>query len=144
MKKFSLLAILAMITLVLSSCKYEEGPFISVVPKVERVTNTWIATKSIHNGVEEVGLDGFEQVQFYKEGNCDLIFDGGIFGNILYNGTWSFSTDKKSILLNLNDDATGLTSYEATWEILRLKEEEMWVKYVDGSDTYEVFFAPKP
>lgn len=144
MKKLSLLAILATIALVFSSCKYEEGPFISVVPRVERVTNTWVATKSIVNGTEETGWDGFESVQFYKEGNCDLIFDLGAFGQPLYNGTWSFNTDKSAILLNLNDDNTGFLSYESTWEIIRLKEEELWVKITDGSDVSEVFLAPKP
>lgn len=143
MKKFSVIALLALLVMAgLSSCKYEDGPFISFIPKVERVANTWIVGQEFMNDTLITGTNSLDQITLYKEGNCGLI-SSWWGGTITYNGTWAFTDDKAAITIAVVD-GTGFLSINETYTILRLKEKELWVQFTDDNgDRWETHFIPK-
>lgn len=141
MRKIQLLSLLALLVMGMTSCKYEEGPFLSVIPKVERVTNTWVVNEAVKNGTSSTSIDGFKEITFFKEGDCQIVYAAGSF-EFAYSGTWTFADSKETIHILANDDATGLSTYENDWTILRLKEDELKVSFTEGSDAYVATFEP--
>jgi hypothetical protein len=146
MRKIQLFALLSLLIVSMTGCKYEEGPFISFVPKVERVTNSWIVSTAIVNGQQDTELDGVNYFTFYKEGNAAVSFN--LLGTeIIYSGTWVFNEDKSTIILNTEDNS-GFFEYNRTFTIKKLKEKEMQLYWEeeDGSgnnDTYDVVWVPR-
>lgn len=147
MKKIYLFSLLAMLALGMTSCKYEEGPFISVIPKVERVSNTWVVETAVINGVSGTSISSFKEITFFKEGACQIIYNPlGI--EVAYGGTWAFNPDKSAITILTTDDLTHLLSYGNDWTILHLKEDQLKVSYSESTlggstDSYVVTFKPK-
>jgi hypothetical protein len=146
MRKIQLFALLTLLIVGMTGCKYEEGPFISFVPKVERVTNSWIVSTAIINGEQQTDISGFNYITFFKEGNAAVQFE--ILGAAIdYSGTWTFNEDNSAILLTTDDDATGVFEYNRTMTILKLKEKELHVTWTEGSgsniETYDVVFVPR-
>lgn len=134
-----------LLVLGLTSCKYQEGPLISFVPKLERVSGTWIVATAIVDGETSSTLDGFEYITFTKSGQ-NVEYKGEVWG-IPYTltGDWDFNADKSTIEMDLVD-GSGLFTYDPIWTILKLKEKEMWVTYteVDGNNVstfYELHLA---
>jgi hypothetical protein len=147
MKKIQLLLLLAVLAIGVSSCKYEEGPFISFIPKVERVSNTWVVDQAVVNGVSSTSISGFKEITFFKEGACQIIYTA-LTLEYAYGGTWAFDDEKAGIVINTTDDLTHLLSYGNTWTILHLKEDVLKVSYsqsnlTGGTDSYVVTFKPK-
>jgi hypothetical protein len=146
MKKLYLFAVLAVLVMGMNSCKYEEGPFISFVPKTERVTNKWIVNNAIIDGTQGASIPGFKDITFFKEGGATRV--STVLGvDFAYSGTWAFSDDKAAIVIALTDELTGLTSYNSTWTILHLKEDELKPSFSDTDSfgtttTYIVTFEP--
>jgi hypothetical protein len=131
-----------LLVLGLTSCKYQEGPLISFVPKLERVAGTWIVGKAIVDGEESSSLDGFEYITFTKAGQ-NVEYKGKVFG-IAYTltGDWNFNEDDTVIEMDLAD-ANNFFTYKPDWTILKLKEKEMWVTYTEtdsnnSTTTYEL------
>ena len=147
MKKIYLFSLLAMLALGMSSCKYEEGPFISFIPKVERVSNTWVVNTAVINGASGTSIPNFKEVTFFKEGVCQIIYNP-LSVEVAYGGTWAFNPDKSAITILTTDDLTHLFSYGNDWTILHLKEDELKVTYSESTlsgstDSYIVTFKPK-
>ncbi|MCB9231876.1 MAG: hypothetical protein H6581_09450 [Bacteroidia bacterium] len=143
MKKFTIIALLALFVVTgLTSCKYEDGPFISFIPKVERVANTWVVDQEFKNDTLTTGDHYVKQIIFYKEGNCSLTLT--VIGfDILYTGDWAFTDDKSAITIAVVD-GSGFTSVNETYTILRLKEKEMWVTYTDSDNVkWTLHMLPK-
>jgi hypothetical protein len=145
MKKIQFIMLFFVLALGMSSCKYEEGPFISVIPKTERVTNTWIVSNAIIDGTQSSSIPSFKQITFYKEGDLNVVFT--VLGvDVPYSGTWEFSDDKAAIVFTSKDEASGFFSYDRTWTILKLKEELLKVTWVEPTtstdEVYTVEFVP--
>lgn len=143
MRNFKLLTMVLMLFVAVTGCKYEEGPFVSVIPRVERVTNTWIVSSATLNGAA-TDLSDVKSVTFYKEGGFQVILVAATI-EFAYTGTWAFNADKSTILINSTDELTGLLTYNREWTILRLKEDALHVTWTEGnnnSDLYDVTFAP--
>jgi hypothetical protein len=116
----------------LSSCsKYEDGPAFSLRSKTERMSNTWRVEKAMENG-SDVTSD-FEQYQL------QMLSDGGATLAALYtlgdltfefqtSGTWSFENKSEDVRLDFENDAA-----DRTYEILRLKEDELWLREKGGT-----------
>lgn len=128
----------------LNGCSpYEEGPGISFRSKSERIANTWV----INYAVE---ADGDVVLDDYNNGTYSLTKDGQVtiddeLGGIPFTatGTWTLMSDDENI--NVKSEADfGLITLESdeTYEILKLKENEMWIKDVDDDGT-ELHFIPK-
>ncbi|HHG83373.1 MAG TPA: hypothetical protein ENJ82_01385 [Bacteroidetes bacterium] len=145
MKKVTFFSLFLVLVLGLSSCTYEEGPFLSVRSKTERVANTWVVGKTIKDGVESSSQDGFKSIAFTNEGNATFI--GTVLGvEYTMTGTWKFNDDNSVITVDLKD-STGLITSKQDWTILKLKEKDLWVTFIeqDISNTdviYEVHFIP--
>jgi hypothetical protein len=130
MKIAKFFPLIMLLVIGLGGCKYQEGPFISFTPRLERVSGTWIVGKAIVDGVESSSLDGFEYITLTKSGQ-NVEYKGKFLG-IAYTltGDWNFNEDESIIEMNLVD-GTGLITFDLAWTILRLKEKEMWVTYTE-------------
>ncbi len=124
----------------MSSCtKYEEGPAISFRSKKQRVANTWQIDRAYRNGNDVTSdYDQFE-LQMLHDGDAKLVAIY-TFGNFTYeyqtNGTWDFSDNKEDLILDFEDDEA-----DRTYNILRLKEKELWLREVGGED--ELHLIPR-
>lgn len=118
----NLLSVSFILTLVIfaAACgKYEEGPSLSLRSKKARVANEWkIAYAYDFKDQEETTSDYTgESWEFTKDGmfierESDIVDDAG---------TWDFINDKEEITISIGTDID-------KYKILRLKENEMWLK----------------
>jgi hypothetical protein len=142
MKKFSGILFVALaLAMVLPACKkYEDGPTISLRTKSSRVVNTWSIDKVYNDGVDiTTAYLSFQQdykIEFKDDGTfVQSWLQGGV--NVSYTGDWEFNSDKTGLKITEN----GVSS---EWTILRLKNDELWVKetYTSGGqqDIYETHF----
>jgi len=144
MRTIKLITLFSLLVVAFTGCKYEEGPFISVIPKVERVANTWIVSSGTING-STGDFSDIENVTFYKEGGFNMVFNF-LGGQVPYNGSWTFNSDKSTLIITSTDELTGLASYDREWTILKLKEDHLhvtWTEPGNNGDLYDVNFAPK-
>lgn len=130
----------------LSCKKYEDGPGLSFRSKTERLSNHWTFEKKLINE-EEVSLSDEEQRTIFT-------FDkGGIFIKKVpngpyfdsYDGTWEFIEKKEKIKTSLDYSSFGNPVVEEmNWEILKLKEKELWLVYTNANDErIEIHFIPE-
>jgi hypothetical protein len=125
MKKLSGLLLIGLaIAFLLPACKYEEGPKISLRSKKARVVNQW--------KVEKISQNGYDITITYQASLpdlvCDFKDDGTVINSWTQGGqtvndseTWEFTSDKAGLNITSGGIAT-------TWDILRLKNDEMWLK----------------
>lgn len=118
-------------TFIASSCKkYEDGPIVSVRSKEERIANTWVIEKAYDNGNDvtsdydqyELMMDKDQKAKLttnYKSGNVTFTF--------ATDGVWLFENDKNDLRLDFDDNDA-----DRVYEILRLTEEELWLKEKGG------------
>ena len=117
----------ATIALLAVSCnKYDDGPGISLVPRNERVANTWVIEKAMADGQDVTG--SFEQyvLSLTTGGDATLEADYTLFGVIISNqttGTWSFANDQEDLVLDFEDDQA-----DGSYQILRLTSDELWLR----------------
>lgn len=146
-----LLSILTVIVVFASACKkYEDGPAISLRSRKERVANTWVYEKIIKNGEDVTSQTVYNiayqaRYTFTKSGGASLSFvDLPLFEPI--NGSWGFSNNDEQIFISF-DGIEGT----ARWEILRLKENELWYRLTgkdplysgNGTDEFECHLRPE-
>lgn len=115
----------------LASCKkYEDGPYVSLIPKKERVANTWIIENAYENGNEVT--DNYDQYELFlsKDGDTKLvaIYTFGDFtAEFETDGTWMFENNQETITVDYeNNDA------DNSYQILRLQEKSLWVREKGG------------
>lgn len=133
----STIYIAAFLTLVLFSCKYEEGPAFSLLSKKARVQNIWFIDKVLKNGNDET--TDFKtafvnyKLEIKKDDTYTITYRSFNVSETREEGTWKFSDDKSKFILKKN----GQTD-ENIWTILRLKNNSFWSKQKNGSDDYEL------
>lgn len=132
MKKIEIYAFAISLSMAgISSCgKYEEGPGISFLTKKNRITNTWNLTSRTTNGLTTIlSNDTWEVVIKDDE---TYTSKATILGVPFFNetGTWKFSDDKLELLTTPASSANA-----ASWEIVRLKKDELKLRYYNGGDT---------
>lgn len=132
------------LTVAVSCKRYEDGPAISLLPKKARLSNTWKVEKYMRNGVDETNnfallypdyrfaIDNTETYEIYYS-NAPYPY--------LFPGTWKFTDSRKRFIRLTPQDST---ADPFTYEILRLKNKELWITYKDGSlQPVEIHFIPK-
>ncbi|MBT7995729.1 MAG: hypothetical protein HN691_12710 [Bacteroidetes bacterium] len=123
MKKYLLqVSILLFIVVGLSSCgKYDEGPSLSLMSKVSRITGDWQIILQNSQTVSDVVVWSF---------NKDESFTRSYNGQANVNpAIWSFSADKEIIeVYYLNDD------YTDYYNIIQLKNSSIILE-IDNSGT---------
>lgn len=136
----SITALFVGATFILTSCnKYEDGPAFSLRSKTARIANTWQVDKA-YEDAEDV-TDQYDQYELQMFSNGDARLAAlYTFGDFTFefetDGTWEFENNAEDLALDFdNDDA------DRTYEILRLKEDELWLKAKGGST--ELHLEPK-
>ncbi len=133
MKKMNILSLFvafATLTFILPACnKYEDGPDISLIPRKDRIVNTWIFAYAEANG-ENVS-DQFDQYELYMNSENEAQLDATyvIFGTSYQtttSGTWAFTNEQQNLMLDFADD-----TQDNEYEILRLANKELWLRDLD-------------
>ena len=138
MKTLKLTTLLLALTLVFgsTSCKYEEGPGISLRSKKARVDGEWFINETIYSdgSGDTYTNDGTDIYTFEKDGSVKnkYSYDDGLGGTIndVANFEWEFTDSKKKMKFIYEDG-----SFD-TFEILKLKNKEMWIKDTDGDEVH--------
>jgi hypothetical protein len=119
MKKLFSFFFIGAFLLVAACGKYEEGPSLSLRSKKARVANEWaIAYAYKFDDMKDKTTDYINETwEFKKDGDftereSDIVDKAG---------TWDFMSDKEEIVISF---PTKVKKYK----ILRLKENEMWLK----------------
>ncbi len=129
--QFFMLSILVL-TFSTSCKKYEEGPYISFRSKPERVSNSWKAASVTDNGKDVTSDYSGLRVTFTKSGGLTWTTGGSI--PFARSGTWQFVNDKDDLQTIIDN---GLFGKEIrTFRILKLKEDELWLK--EGNVEYHL------
>lgn len=132
-KVFSILLIISWLG---TGCgMYEEGPDISFRSKINRISNTWKIEQAFNNDGQDISNNfNYWKVTLTPEGYFFYFFslDNSSF-NINFTGTWELSDDKKFIVVSIQDGLNNSTVQH--YEIVRLKENEMWlIRQEDGEE----------
>lgn len=132
MRTLKLTTLLLALTLVFgsTSCKYEDGPNLSLRTKKARIAGDWIIEKTIDSdGTETAVKEANSPVTtIEKDGTVKTVYTvAGVSTTV--SGTWEFTDSKKKIKFT-NDGNSN------TEEILRLTNKEFWIKDTDGDKTY--------
>jgi len=134
--------LIALPLLMLSACgKYEDGPAISLRTKEHRLVNNWQVSSAYQNGTDKTSdfnaaYAGY-LLDIRKDDTYTLQYSPFSIGQVNDHGTWAFTDDKMQV--RFTDSDGDVTVYT----ILRLKEKELWVRFMDGSDEWEVHLVPK-
>ena len=143
MKSISRILVLFLLSVfVLSSCgKYEEGPMISLLPKMMRLTSQWQLDKLYIDDVEQTLSDDD------KDDYIDLK-DGGVYEIVTVSGsysttstgTWELTSSKEQLVLKYD---FGTITYNEEYDILRLTSKELWVERIVGNDMNEYHYIQR-
>jgi hypothetical protein len=124
----------------ITSCKKgEDDPAVSLRSRKARFANEWTLVKYEKNGVQESMDDILLVYDAEKDGALKETAQGAIFGTTVQtirNGKWEFVDDKEDVRITSESDVD-------TYEIQRLANKELWLKEVDGADTYVYYFEGK-
>jgi hypothetical protein len=131
--KFSMYALfLFCIAFTFSGCEnYPDGPFISLLSKVERVSNNWKIAQAIDDSTDVTSNYNQYELNLSKDGTAKLTAKYVFLGvnlDFTTNGTWTFVSDSKKIAFNYEND-----SADGVYQILKLEEDEMWIKEDGGT-----------
>jgi hypothetical protein len=121
------------VLLSITACtKYPDGPAISLRSRTERIANNWKIGQAFNSSGGDV-TSGYTkyQLNLSHTGSASLYANYQVFGTTYTystNGTWAFVNDESKIsFVYSNNDANGV------YQILKLKETELWLKKDDGS-----------
>lgn len=134
---FMMVVIFAIILNFTSCGKYEEGPAFSLRSKKARVAGDWKVDEIYEDG-DKIELSDYEKGMewtFEKDGNGEFSYPAvtyiyeGIEYEISAAGSddfeWEFGDKKETIEIDFDEGD------DMELEILRLKENELWVEYDD-------------
>lgn len=151
---FLLALFFLVVALLVSSCKYDDGPIISFRGKEARVVNSWAYDLVLHNGLDvtagssELSIDYTQSsIGFNKDGRFStIISEIGSDSTVIstqYNGFWSFTEKKKDVEL-LFDSPFPPSGETKTLVITQLREKTLWLEEVQGINLVEYRLKPTP
>lgn len=133
MKNLSIASILIIITLgsLSTGCgKYDDGPEFSLRSRKERIANTWRVENAMNGGNDVTSSFDQYELKMSKEGGATLTANyalGDLTFEYATSGTWKLVNNDEDLQLDFeNNDA------DETYTILRLKEEELWLRENGG------------
>jgi len=145
MKRFIYLMSIVLIFTFTNCSKYEDGPWISLRGKENRLTNSWAYQLVTHNGVNVMeglvsGAVNYKQssIGFNDEGRFTEIFTIDEVAT-QKDGDWSFDEKKQLIVLTFDDETDS-----RSLSILKLKKHELWLAEIFGDNTIEYQLMPNP
>jgi hypothetical protein len=110
--------------------KYEDGPDFSLRSRKERIANTWQVEKATDGGNDVTSSFDQYELQMLRDGAATLAalyHIGDLSFEFQTNGTWDLVNKDEDLQLDFENNAA-----DETWEILRLKEKELWLHEKDG------------
>jgi hypothetical protein len=117
--------------LTFNSCKkYEDGPTFSLASAKSRVVNKWKIEKVLAFGFDVTALFTGFTMEFKSDFTYTITYTGVSTSE---TGAWRFDATKENIYTKPDNSVI-----ETKWEILRLKSDELWVNYSDGTNLYEI------
>lgn len=129
------IALVSMFTI--TSCKkYEEGPGLSLRSKTARLAEDWVIEKYIYNGEDRTE----EAKALFGPDFSFTIKDGGTYtinGDFSDEGKWELIENKEVLQLTPKDGEI------IKYTILKLKNEELWLRYAEDGDVEDVHYMPK-
>jgi hypothetical protein len=128
--KTACIAILLMIIVMPACQKYDDGPFLSLASAKSRAVNTWKMDRAYSNGSDVTSYFNLLWPSFTIELRKDDNYVTTWSSAIAESGTWTFDNPKENIITT--PAGSVITT---TWNILKLKKDEMWVKFTDGTGT---------
>lgn len=148
MNRTTLFSLCFVIIFIFSGCKkYDDGPTISLRSKKNRLAGKWVTHMWLYNKYEQIYmLDTMRTAEFTKDGKY-YYHEYNQFTHKATNleGTWEFRQEKEQLFLTL-PGSTDTNMYQL-WDILRLKNDEIWLEMVlysyPNSDIYEWRLKPE-
>ncbi|MCH7411365.1 hypothetical protein MM239_18365 [Belliella sp. DSM 111904] len=139
MKK-NMIGLLVATAFAFQSCDdYPDGPLVSLKSKTERVANDWKIGEALDEGTDITSDYERYELSLTKDGEAILTANYNLLGinyEFTTSGTWVFLSNETKLSFDFeNDDADGI------YEILRLKEDELWLK--EDAGTIELHFMPR-
>jgi hypothetical protein len=128
----------ALLAIVLVACnKYEEGSNYSLYSAKARLVNTWnLVSSEVENGGFSTTNTGYSEIVVTFKKDDTYSFTGKFIGiPFSESGTWAFNSDKTAVTVKDSDGDTD------TWSIIKLKNKELKVQYVDGDNTFTFEFG---
>ena len=112
------------LTVLIPACKkYEEGPSISILSKMERLTGEWDALRYFENGVQFQLPVEVITMKMARDGTFQKITCGAnTYSTNSVSGNWAFSDDKESLMLTYSASNT------ETWAIKRLTNNQLFIE----------------
>lgn len=132
-------AAVVVFTMLAGSCKYEDGPIVSLRSKEQRLANTWKVESAYNDGNNVTSSYDQYELQMLTDGKARL---AAIYtlGNVTFeyetDGRWELINDKEDLKLDFEDNDA-----DRTYQILRLKEKQLWIRE-KGGDT-ELHLIPR-
>lgn len=142
MKK-SLIAVFGAVTMMatLPGCNtYEDGPGLSVRSKYERMVNTWEAKTVMRGLVDVTAWYGDYQLDMREDGRMTLSDRDELDSLVTIDGFWDIVNDNKDLQLIYANPP--MNPDRATYEILRLKEDELWFQETTDSVVWKYQLIP--
>lgn len=117
----------------IQSCnKYDDGPFVSLRSRTERVSNTWKVENYKVNNDDLTSLVTDYRETFTKENTYNYTW-----GLLSGSGTWMFQNNDEEIKISDSNNQT-----LRTLKLLKLEEKAFWYYYMDGDDKHELHLVP--
>ncbi len=136
---------------VISGCKYDEGPLISLRSKRKRVINSWkydVVKRNelnVTNGSPEFSIIYSESsIGFGENGRFSTIIaynDSLTNFPVQHDGSWEFSEEKEQIIMFF-DAPYPLSGETQTWDISKLREKDLWTEEQFGDNRYYYRLVP--
>lgn len=127
--------------LIVSSCKkYEEGPYVSLIPRAERIANSWRIDRAYDSEGNDISNN-------YDQYDLDLFSDNRVrlvatytAGNFSYStttdGIWSLINSDEDLSLDVDDD-----EFDQVYKILKLQQDDLWLR--DKGNGTELYLKPR-
>jgi hypothetical protein len=145
MRKLAVIVSLSLLCTLLagSGCKkYEDGPYLSFKSREERISNTWKVGKVLKNEEEITPLVNTDlpNLKWTFSTNGEATRSVDVNGTtVTVAGQWALQSDDEEIRIVIDSQ---LYSEDTVWVIIKLMEDEFWVRYAINKDSYEVHFTP--
>jgi len=130
------------------SCKkYPDGPVFSLETKKARLCNSWKLESYYYNGFDSTASAKNYFLKDYalninKSGDYSFSYNysrRGFLFSVDEAGKWVFSNSKKDVIFTkASGNTTPAVGSNGMWEILRLKEKELWAKYTEDNNVIEI------
>ena len=123
---------LTSVALLATGCsKYDDGPGISLVPRAERVANTWVIDRATADDEDVTSAYDQYVLTLTSGGAANLEAEYTVFGvtvNTETSGTWTFANNEEQLVLDFEEDLA-----DGTYIINHLTRTELWLREV-GED----------